>query len=198
MVSQAQSTRHFQLVFEAIPAGGDAVAVDPTRIEVPDGPSYLVLGDEKPRLVTVLPARHRADSIYLVEPLSRGPETALLLLAPAARSVRVNGEHVASVACLSEADVVELGTSGWVCQATLSVRVTIGRPPEAYLGRVCAICRTQFVESTAVWICPTCGAAVHAEPPDTADAKQCIDTCSECPSCSAPLVRESSSLEPPR
>ncbi len=214
MVSHAESSRHFQLVFETIPHEGDAIAVDRrrpkpgsggtlttnglTRIEVPAGPSYLVLGGEKPRLEAVLPARLPADSIYLVEPLSRGPETALLLLAPASRPVRINGEHVARVACLTEADVVELGPSGWVCQATLTVRVTIGHPPEAYLGRTCPICRTPFVESTAVWICPSCGTALHAEPPDTADAKQCIDTSSECPSCSAPIIRESSSLEPPR
>jgi len=150
LVSHAESTRHFELVFETIPHEGDAIAIDRrrpkpgsggtlttnglTRIEVPAGPSYLVLGGEKPYLVTVPPTRLPADSIYLVEPLSRGPDTALLLLAPAAQPVRVNGEHIARVACLREADVVELGPCGWVCQATLSVRVTIGRPPDAYLG----------------------------------------------------------------
>ncbi len=196
MVSQAASSRHFNLVFETIPAGGDVDGS--TCVQVPGGASYLVLGDEKPRLVTVPPARLPADSIYLVEPLSRGSETALLLLAPASRPVRVNGEHVARVACLGEADVVELGPTGWVCQASLSVRVAIGCPPEAYLGRTCPICRTSFVESTLVWLCPSCGAALHAEPPDAADAKRCIDPCSECPSCGAPIVRESSALESPR
>ncbi len=213
MVSHAESSRHFQLVFETIPGGGDVVAVDTgrpkpgsggtlttnglTRIEVPAGPSYLVLGGEKPHLVTVPPTRLPADSIYLVEPLSRGPDTALLLLAPAAQPIRVNGEHIARVACLKEADVVELGPCGWVCQATLSVRVTIGRPPDAYLGRECPICRTPFVESTSVWLCPSCGTALHAEP-DGPGAKRCIDPCSECPSCGAPIVRDPSSPEPPR
>lgn len=214
MVSHAESTRHFELVFETIPHEGDAIAIDRrrpkpgsggtlttnglTRIEVPAGPSYLVLGGEKPYLVTVPPTRLPADSIYLVEPLSRGPDTALLLLAPAAQPVRVNGEHIARVACLKDADVVELGPCGWVCQATLSVRVTIGRPPDAYLGRECPICRTPFVESTSVWLCPGCGTALHAEPPDAPGAKRCIDPCSECPSCGAPIVRDPTSPEPPR
>jgi hypothetical protein len=181
-MATAASLRRFELPFEALT--GNSMS-SPARIDVPAGPSCIAF-DDTPRL---------ADAgTLLVEPVHRGRDAALLLMAAPDVTLRVNGLPCGQIVCVHAGDVVESGIAGWVTQVEMTTRWQLGTPPESLLGERCPICRRVFDERTTVWVCPVCGTGLHLEPGTSAETLKCLDLASECLQCHLAIDRDDETL----
>ncbi len=195
MARNASTTRSFHLVDHqrgadtaGRPASRGSAAgapADDAVLVVPDGVSRLVFGDgRRPRILS-RPRRRGpvGDRIECVlEPLRRGHDTSLLLLAPPGRPVRINGEHTAHVICLRQRDVIQIGR--WTLHIAVHVHAEIGLAPAEYAGHKCAVCRRD-VAGTVVYLC-VCGAAIHCDRSGRKTAADCL-LGTDCPVCRTPI-----------
>jgi len=104
----------------------------------------------------------------------------------------VNGNFVPKFCVAAPGDVVQWA-AGWELRLAVSNESYVGRPPEALVGQVCAVCRVPFVPETRVVVCP-CGTALHCEA-DPERGLQCAQLRGDCPRCGRPLRLQPGSIE---
>ena len=179
MVSSASASKQFQL--------RRADGEPHPDVPVPHGVSYFcVNGNSKaPRCLSVPPTGEAARRAYLLEPVRRGHESLLLLLAAPTYPVRVNGEFITHCACLREQDVIQLD-DGTAYQVLVQVRSVIGSAPAEYADKDCPICHAKIGKSI-VYLCPACSGAVHCDRSGGEKARNCL-LGSECPACHARIA----------
>lgn len=128
----------------------------------------------------------------VVEPVQRGTECLLLLLAAEGRPFRVNGELTTHCQCLRQGDVVEL-FGGATLHVTLHMSTTIGPAPTEYADRRCPTCRG-VIGTSIVYICPVCRVAIHCDD-GPGERLNCL-LGSECPACHSPVRADAASRIP--
>ena len=154
-------------------------------LEVPPGVSYLGYEGGRPELTADAPATGKA---FVVEPLELRRRPVLVVVSPQGDRVRVNGQIAPRVTIVAEKDQMQLDGAETVLYATCYRRSTVGAPPKESVGEICPICRTAFLETTTVYLCPDCGQALHLEGPERgADQLECALMTSTCPTCYEPV-----------
>ena len=169
--------------------GAEAISIDPLVIQ--SGVNYLVQErGKRPRLLSRAPKRK--DGMFALEQVTRNGTPYLLLVSPGERRAWVNGNVVPSIKLLAEGDEVLFDRHGeFVVHVTVFDQVYIGAVPEHEVGRECRFCRTAFVPDARVYICHSCGKALHLEADEKPEEErlQCALLCSVCPSCQAPILK---------
>lgn len=158
----------------------DAPSAPPTTLPLPAGVCYLRLDGE--RLVVTEEAP--TEPTVVLEPVRVGTQSRLLLVVPAGRRVRVNGQPVPCVALLGVRDQLQID-AGPILHVTLHHRPQVGPPTADRLGQECPVCRGPLTAETTVYVCSACGIALHAEGEDGLD---CVNIGSECPACGAAVT----------
>ncbi len=150
-------------------------------VRVPIGVSYLRSGAPAKELITATPS----DGCPAIEPLPRGPQPRLLLLA--GRGVpapTVNGRSAPRVCLLRVGDQVLLD-DGRLLHVTAFHSPQIGPHAEQSAGPLCPICRAPFGPGRRVFTCP-CGSKMHYDDPADIPRDECLlcatfaDACGKC------------------
>ncbi len=161
-------------------------------IKIPPGVSYLVEGDDRPRLLTRR-SKVPADA-FVVEPLDYEVQPQLLVITPPGRRARVNGQIAPLVCLLNERDQFRLGDDV-VLHMTIYNRPRIGPPEATSLGKECPVCRGPFEADSTVYSCWSCSAQMHA---GGSDGRDCARVAGECSHCHKPVRLEEGYSVPPR
>ena len=171
--------------------GGDAIPIDP--LEIQSGVNYIVQErGERPRLLSTAPKRR--EGLFALQQVTQNGTPYLLLLSTGERQAWVNGNVAPSVTLLADRDEVQFDRHGeFVVHVTVFDKIYIGAVPERELGRECRFCRLAFVPETRVYICSSCGKALHLEADEKPEEErlQCALLCSVCPTCETPILKTS-------
>lgn len=157
---------------------------NPAPLEVPAGVSFLANPLEEIPYISV---EEPAGLACALEPVQVSGQPRLLLLSPPELRVRVNGQPAPRVALLSLRDQVQLA-GGPLLHVTIHQSLHVGPPPAESLGKECPVCRDILTAERIVYVCPSCGTAIHSEGENGLD---CINIGSECPACPTALIRQS-------
>jgi hypothetical protein len=118
----------------------------------------------------------------------------LLVLAPDHQPVRINGQRLATIACLRERDQVQLH-DGRVFSVAIHTRCVIGRATGADQDKACVVCH-QPAGDHHVYVCGDCGCVIHCDRRDPGAILDCLSICGECPSCHGAILRDGYSWTP--
>ena len=181
MTQTATAKRTFHLL-DTEPAGG----IETRVLEVPEGLSRLVTGDDDttPRLLPDS-ASGAAEGVVF-EPITRHREMLLMVASAPCIPIRVNGATVGRVVAVRETDVIQLGSGGRRFHVAVHVHSVIGRAPKTLAGESCVICHC-LIEDAIVYLCSVCGLAVHHDTGDGPNAKDCLLS-NNCPSCQSAVL----------
>jgi hypothetical protein len=155
----------------------------------PDGLAYLV--SASPVELRPIPDVSVVDpGAIVVDTADYAQRPYLVLLAPAVGRVRLNGARVGRLSVLHIGDVLQLDDRH-VLHVSALYRPFIGPPPSELLGIECLSCRVPFSADRTVYVCPSCGAALHCDgedkPPE--DRLQCALVTTACPRCGQAVAR---------
>lgn len=178
------NTSHRLLLDDGSAAPGWAHGSDVDVLAVPLGESSLRTGrDGRPRLAPGGEATPAAALRF--EALD---DRRVLLVVPLGSSVRLNGGPAPRVALLAPADRIDLpgGPTLHLARERRGDPVVV---PAALVGVACGLCRVEFSDGTRVWICGTCGAALHLEGDDVPEDRRltCARLASACTECQASI-----------
>ncbi|MHC4220010.1 MAG: hypothetical protein ACYSU7_16320 [Planctomycetota bacterium] len=186
MAEIARSTRRIHLI------DADETSADgrPLRVAVPDGISRLMVGPngKGPRCESTVARRSSDPPACLLEPLALESGVCLLVLAPDHLPVRINGQRLAIIACLRERDQVQLH-DGRAYHVAIHTHCVIGRAASEDRNKSCAVCH-QPAGERHVYLCSSCGCAIHCDRRDSDDVLDCLSICGECPSCHGAILRD--------
>ena len=177
---------------EATPrhGAGEAISIDPLVIR--NGVNYLVQEKGKrPQLVSRAP---KTKEIFALQQVTQNDMPHLLLLSPGDRHLLVNGNVAPSITLLAEGDEVQFDRHGkFLVHVAVFNEVYIGFPSPQEVGRDCRFCRTAFLSTSRVYVCHSCGKALHLEGDEKPEHErlQCALLCSVCPTCEAPILKKS-------
>ncbi len=191
-IPTALAIRQFQLVVDRLDGrtngdvDGETRSDAMRRLVVPHGVGCL---HTLPENVSLAAFTDESDANgFLVEPLLEGRNPRLLLIAPAGREFRVNGQPSPRLALLREGDVFQ-PDNRLALHLTLFHQSILGYPPTDLLGRTCPVCVSPLTGDRRIYVCAVCGTAMHAEGAerDAADRLECAQSTSQCHACKEPI-----------
>ena len=152
------------------------------------GLSFLSLVSSGPR-VTSEPPVDGVGPLFIIEPISAGPRSHLLLASPSGRRARVNGLPSPRVALLDVKDQLQIDDVDHVLHVSMFCQPFIGPAPDTSVGKVCNVCLTPLVQGQRLFLCPWCLNGLHCEEPAPGGAPglECARLSSACPTCHEPL-----------
>ena len=175
----------------AVRGAAEAIPMDPLVIQ--SGVNYLVQeGGRRPRLVSRAPKKKKG--LFALQQVTQNGMPCLLLLSLGERQIRLNGEVAPSVTLLVDRDEVQFDKHGeFLVHVAVFNQVYIGPPPAREVGRDCRFCRTAFLPDSRVYVCHSCGKAIHLEADEKPEKERllCATLCSVCPTCENPILTTS-------
>lgn len=167
-------------------------------LELPQSPARVSVCEGRV-VVTPLSAEQFSDEKatsawengVILETIRHERQPYLAMLTAPGGEVRVNGVAAPPAGVLRLRDQVELGDD-YLLHVSQFSRPYRGPAATDHVGRDCPLCLTPIVAETAVFVCPTCQTALHAQGDETpaADRLECHLSSSTCPCCGSPLIRE--------
>ena len=197
-----RGTQAVHLLLECVRSGAEnenashSGAAGPVSLEplvIKRGVNYLAQErGKRPRLISRAPKIK--ESLFTLQQVTQNGVPCLLLLSPGERQAWVNGTVAASITLLSDRDEVLFDKHGeFLVHVAVFNQIYIGPPSVEEVGRDCRFCRTAFLPDSRVYVCPSCGKALHLEGNEKPEEErlQCALLCSVCPTCEAPIFKTS-------
>lgn len=179
----------FDWLFERSADGAEGTGLDRRpHLVLPDGVSFLVAMPGSPAVLLGDSESAEPDRALMLEPIFGQRQPCLVLIPPAGKEVRVNGQVAPSPAVLREKDQVQFDDE-LLLHVTLFSRPQISAAAGGLVGRECPVCRVPFVAGTRVYACASCGSSMHLQGEDEPEATrlECALAATECPVCQSPI-----------